>query len=177
MKKEKPSLLAKCGRSLVIKRKRQPSASRGQSSVSKFQSLRSKFQSFKVFSQSFKVLIAQDGKVGTVIHHSLSLKLHTTGRLRYVLIWFQFQQCLYHIQAGRLGIESSTLYSTLIGNSFFLVPHQQPIGGNIIEEMPPMSRSRPCNEDLRSWTFFTASRVSVAVGHMFFCQDLICHKT
>ena len=30
MKKEKPSLLAKCGRSLVIKRKRQPSASRGQ---------------------------------------------------------------------------------------------------------------------------------------------------
>ena len=30
MKKEKSSLLAKCGRSLVIKRKRQPSASRGQ---------------------------------------------------------------------------------------------------------------------------------------------------
>ena len=46
MKKEKPSLLAKCGRSLVIKRKRQPSASRGQSSVSKFQSLPSIFQSF-----------------------------------------------------------------------------------------------------------------------------------
>ena len=141
MKKEKPSLLAKCGRSLVIKRKRQPSASRGQSSVSKFQSLPSKFQ-------SFKVPIAQDGKVGSEIHHSQSLELQTTGRLKYVLIWFQ--QCSYLIQPGRLGIVNPTLYSTLIENSSFLVPHQQPIGGNIIEEMPPMSRSRPCNEDLRS---------------------------
>jgi len=35
MKKEKPSLLAKCGRSLVIKRKRQPSASRERKTVSK----------------------------------------------------------------------------------------------------------------------------------------------
>ena len=140
------------------------------------------FQSFKVFPQSFKISKSSlkvsksplRKRVGeTVIQHAKSLKLHTTGKLKHVLIWFQ--QCSYHIQTGGLGI--STLYSTLIGNSFFLVPHQQPIGGNIIEEMPPMSRSRPCNEDLRSRTFFTASRVSVAVGHMFFCQDLICHKT
>ena len=48
-----------------------------------------KVQSFKVFSQSFKVLIAQDGKVETVIHHFQSLKLHTTGKLKHVFIWFQ----------------------------------------------------------------------------------------
>ena len=133
--------------------------------------------SFKVSKSSLKVSKSPLRKrVGeTVIQHAKSLKLHTTGKLKHVLIWFQ--QCSYHIQTGGLGIENSTLYSTLIGNSFFLVPHQQPIGGNIIEEMPPMSRSRPCNEDLRFRTFFTASRVSVAVGHMFFCQDLICHKT
>ena len=168
MKKEKPSLLAKCGRSLVIKRKRQPSASRGQSSVSKFQSLPSIFQSFLSKCQNPHCARWKGGNSNSSFSKS-----------KIVLIWFQ--QCSYHIQdimqAGRLRIENSTLYSTLIGNSFFLVPHQQPIGGNIIEEMPPMSRSRPCNEDLRSWTFFTASRVSVAVGHMFFCQDLICHKT